>query len=152
MSFLNDLDKSRKAVLLLLDYFIDKGIVAYEANKGEQRRGDILIDGPPALGIEVKYDIMAARTKNLCFELSNGKRPTGIAATEADHVYYVVPHQQKVRIFVFDIQSLRSYLDKSTKVKIKKGGDGNRFDLGIVPIKDIVNDKVPLEDFILERN
>ena len=42
------------------------------------------------LTIEVKFDIKAAETGNLCFEFTNGKKPTGVCASKAEEIRYVL--------------------------------------------------------------
>ena len=114
----------------------------------EQKSGDIRIvfDATDiALNIEVKFDLMAEKTGNLCFELSNGKKLTGILDTSADEVFYVVPSGNTRRIFKFEIDKLRKYILKPENVISKKGGDNKKFDLALVSIDKIIEDGIPFE-------
>lgn len=92
---------------------------------------------------EVKYDIMAAKTGNLCFELSNGKKGTGLLSSAATYVIYVVPTEVKGEYNLFTFQ--RSWLinklflmslEKDKALRIVKGGDDNRFLLALISIND----------------
>lgn len=151
--FLSDLDRSREAVELLIDHFIDENFVAYELEgKEEQKFGDICLEqAEQIINVEVKYDIMAARTGNLCFEMSNGKKPTGIMTTKADRVLYVVPRKGFKEIFEFDPKELRKFIKGLPKKSIKKGGDGWRFKLAIVPIDNIIEKNIAIRKFEIKN-
>lgn len=151
MGFLSDLDKSAVAVNALIDHFKRGGFGVRELPKDEQKFGDIeLARDNIKTFVEVKYDIMAGRTGNLCFEKSNGKRATGIMETLADKVYYVVPGKGAKVVFGFSTAALREYLDKSDKVTIKSGGDRKKFVLALVAIADVIGDGLCEEFFTLE--
>ena len=151
-SFRKDLARSRDAVIAVLHHLIDDGRVAYELEgKEEQKRGDICLEGDDgALDIEVKYDIMAAETGNLCFEMSNGSKPTGIMITLADLIYYVVPRDGYKEVLVFKPCKLRKFIQDPSKVTIKNGGDKWKFILAIAPINDILEAGLAEETFRIE--
>jgi hypothetical protein len=153
VGFVKDMAASKEAVGLLMDFFADQGEVVVECDKATQQLGDIKLERPDGdVYVEVKYDIMAKRTGNLCFELANNKGATGITTTGATWVYYVVPCEGTQRlIFAFETAALRSFLDTSKCVKIKNGGDGKRFTLAIVSIKDIIA-SAPHKSFFLSAN
>lgn len=149
-NFKRDLAQSKTAVEIVKQYFTEDGADEIEElQKESQHKGDILViykAGPPdkwiKLYVEVKYDIYAARSGNLCFETSNGKKPTGIYATEAEVIHYVVPYEDHYTIFMFDAEELREYLATSTKVVKKRGGDKKRFEMDLVSISDLTDDCV----------
>jgi len=147
-SFKRDLEESKKGVKVAADYFSNKlSGVARELPKPEQGKGDFEVSG---LFVEVKFDLMAARTSNLCFEVSNGKKATGILATEADKIVYVVPMEDDrgYKLFVFRRDNLLNYLKDPNsigKFRFVRGGDNHRFSLAIVSIERIVEDKVAEE-------
>ena len=100
-----------------------------------------------ALTIEVKYDLMARKTGNLCFEIGNvtkkdGAKKTGIAATESKEVWYVTGTPDDYVVIRFNTVTLLQYLLYSlvtTKnVKVVNGGDQNRFTLLLVKAKSII--------------
>ena len=111
-----------------------------EHGKDKQHMGDISLERDTGLGeegftIEVKYDIMAEKTNNLCFETSNGKKITGVLATEADEIWYVVPNKEKFVIYQFITRSLVSWLNDDTnsgRIRVVNGGDKNKFILMLV--------------------
>lgn len=143
--FPKDLADSEKAVNAVLDHLIDNGQVAYHLEgKEEQKRGDIH-DETANVDIEVKYDIKSSETGNLCFEIDNGNKLTGICATTAHHIYYVLPHNGKFRLLRFLTDELKGYvLDPANKnVRFVKGGDRRKFNLALVSIDNIIADDVP---------
>ena len=154
MGFLRDRAESQLAVDKLLDFLIDRGYTAHELEgKKEQKSGDIRfytggnLDCP--VDIEVKFDKMSKRTGNMCFELANKKGITGIAATLADRVAYVCPVEDGFDVFFFVTSELKDFLfdtKNKSKVKMKNGGDGNKFLLALVKIDTIIS-----EDLFLER-
>jgi len=148
-SFRKDLSRSQEAVFAVMDHLIDQGHEVRELEgKEEQAFGDLAVkQAESQLNIEIKYDIMARRTGNLCFEKSNGKKSTGVMTTRADKIFYVVPQGRTKRVFVFDPTKLREYIEASPYVQIKNGGDGKRFILAIVKIDHVVADKLPDEVF-----
>lgn len=159
MGFLRDLGESQVAVDLLLDFLIDKGYVAHELEgKKEQRNGDIRfypkgdMDNP--MDIEVKFDKMSRRTGNMCFELSNSKKATGIASTLADRVAYICPIKNGgFDVFMFVTSELKDFLfnkKNASKVKIKKGGDGNKFSLALVKFDTIISEELFSERWSLD--
>lgn len=151
-NFKKDLDQSKEAVDAILDYLIDSGYPAFELiGKVAQKSGDIgyLNTKKIQRNIEVKFDIMAEKTGNLCFEMSNGKKPTGIMATLADYVYYVVPNGNIKQVYVFTTSKLRNYIQQPGNARITNGGDRRRFSLALVPINKVVKDKLPRKMFEL---
>lgn len=85
--------------------------------------------------IEVKYDEMALKSGNICFETSNGKKLTGIFASKAKEVWYVIPTINKgiYDIFIWPRKKLVDWLLKNQSlVKAVNGGDYNKFDLMLV--------------------
>lgn len=147
--FLSDYNKSQEAVDTLKTYFSSLGWSVRELSREEQKLGDLEISrGSELLNIEVKFDIMSKRTGNLCFEMSNGSRKTGILETQADRIYYVIPGKKHKNIFIFEPTKLRDYLESSNNVIIKNGGDKGKFILGLVKISNIIADEL-MEDFLV---
>ena len=98
--------------------------------------------------VEVKFDRMAEKTGNMCFEVTNGKGDmTGIAKTQADNVAYLVPgKEEKVSLFLFKAEALKKYLFdplNSKKIKHVKGGDRRAYGLMLVKISTLISDGVP---------
>lgn len=112
---------------------------------------DIVEDSksPNRLTIEVKFDIKANKTKNLCFEFTNGKIPTGVCVSKAHEIWYVLETDVagQYKIFKFQRAALLQYLlytsiTETSKLKVLYGGDNKKFGLIIVPIETIIKDNV----------
>lgn len=150
--FLSDLDRSQGAVQALTKHFELLGHEVRELPRAEQIKGDLELKGPGGLkNVEIKYDMMAARTGNLCFETSNGTKMTGIYKTEADFICYVVPRKDGKEVYVFNPRSLREYVETSSNVTIKNGGDKRKFILALVKLTDVIADGLVSEQLFLEN-
>lgn len=147
--FLSDLQRSRVAVNVLMDRYKSLGFDVKELlTKDEQRSGDFSItEDDTVLNIEVKFDEMAAKTGNLCFEMSNGSRMTGIMETMADIVMYAVPYEHGFNVYVFRTQELREFITNPQNVIIKNGGDKKKFVLALAKITSVVDSNLPNEIF-----
>ena len=100
-----------------------------------------------SIHIEVKFDKYATKSGNLCFELQDHKaRPSGIMATEANLMVFIVAkslNSKNKQIFEFDVPELRAFIEAhidTTVFKIVKGGDGNAFEMMLVPISEIIQE------------
>lgn len=158
-SFRKDLEDSKKGVGVAASYFAaNYNAVIRELPKAEQHKGDfevkprrILVGDfiePTTFCVEVKFDLMAAKTSNLCFEVDNGKKATGILATKAERIVYVVQQSGGFKLFIFRTPDLLAYLANtanSGKFRLVRGGDGKRFGMVIVPLTTIEADKVAEE-------
>lgn len=144
-NFRRDLAASHEAVEAIMEHLEEQGHKTEELPRERQGEGDIEVDGSDT--IEVKYDLYAKRSGNLCFEMSNGKKPTGIMTTQANSVYYVVPNGTGKNVYAFETAALRKYIQQPENVTIKKGGDKKKFDLALVPITKILEDELPFEVF-----
>jgi len=147
-NFRKDFASSLEAVDAIIEDFRSRGHDVEELPRERQIEGDIEINGEKT--IEIKFDLYAKRSGNLCFEMSNGKKPTGIMTTQADEVFYVVPNGTGKNVFVFDTEELRSYIQVPGNVTIKKGGDRRKFDLALVAITKIEEDELPKRTFKIE--
>jgi len=128
-NFRKDLEQSQIGVGVVKEHIVRS--VAYDTienlERDRQHEGDleIMLDDTPCT-IEVKYDMMAENTGNLCFEASNGKKATG----QADEVWYVVPDGDSFDIYKFETTKLVSFLNNpvnSDKIKVVNGGDRRKF-------------------------
>lgn len=92
-----------------------------------------------SIHVEVKFDKYANKSGNLCFEMFDHKgRPSGIFGTEA-HLMVFVLNQDLM--FEFSVPELRTFIQNhviSGKYRVVKGGDGNAFEMMLVPITDII--------------
>ncbi len=159
-SFRKDLEESKKGVKVAALYFANKfNAVIRDLPKAEQHKGDFEVTPPEkytgmgnveqsSFFVEVKFDIMAAKTGNLCFEVDNGKKATGIMSTKAERIIYVVPQTGGFKLYIFRTTNLLDYLSNSAqsgKFRFVRGGDSKRFGMLLVPLKTIEIDKVAEE-------
>jgi hypothetical protein len=110
-------------------------------NKTKSHDFMFLTDDEP-YKVEVKYDAAAKVYGNFCFEFQDHKgRDSGITATEADVVVYVLDEHN---VFEFDTKLLKRFVKKEISKPnsdIRMGGDGKAFKLLIVPITRIIKCK-----------
>lgn len=98
---------------------------------------DFAVDG---VKYETKYDEMAKDTGNICFEVSNGTKLTGIFASEAHFVFYIIPTNKAniYEVFKMNIVDLIAWLKSNEKLtRAVNGGDKSKFSLLLVK-KDVL--------------
>jgi len=141
--FLKDLDDGKAAEKFIGRLYKDNfypscDYVSYHIGK----QYDISFSFPrkESVHVEVKFDMYATKSGNLCFEMQDHKgRPSGIMATEAHLMVFVVAKniRSKKRVFEFDVPELRDFIEDhidTATYRIVKGGDGNAFEMMLVPI------------------
>ncbi len=151
-NFVNDKKQGDVAENVVLDMLASE----YPDRKFKQVQGrfsdyDIIEDSrrKNKLTIEVKFDIKAAATGNLCFEFTNGKKPTGVCVSKAQEIRYVLKTKRKNHfiILTFDRAELLAKLlyyaiTKPTKgIRLVYGGDRRAFGLILIPLKTIVEEE-----------
>ena len=119
--------------------------------KGKNSDYDIIEDSrrKDKVTVEVKFDLKAAETGNLCFEFTNGKKPTGVCVSKAKEIRYVLKTKRKNHYIVltFDRAALLAKLlfyavTKPTKgIRLVYGGDRRAFGLILIPLKTIVEEE-----------
>lgn len=151
--FLKDLEESKVAVSIVKAYLnkLHKGVKNLkigELERARQKEGDVEVISSCGISycVEVKYDIMAKKTGNMCFETHNKKGDlTGVSATEADEIHYVVPRDDGFFLHIFNTKSLRKYLynEKNiSKFRVVKGGDRKATSMILVKIDVLIEDEV----------
>lgn len=147
--FLKDLDDGKAAEKYIAKLYKENfyptcDYISYHIGKDY----DISFSFPrkDSIHVEVKFDKYAVKSGNLCFELQDHKgRPSGIMATKADLMVFIVAKslKSKKQIFEFDVPELRDFIEQhmdTTTYKIVKGGDGNAFEMMLIPITEIVKE------------
>ena len=147
--FLKDLDEGKGAEKYIADLYKESFYPTAYVTFYPSKEYDISFSFPrkESIHIEVKFDKYATKSGNLCFELQDHKgRPSGIMATEADLMVFLVAknlQSKDKQIFEFDVPALRDFIEDhidTTRFKIVKGGDGNAFEMMLVPIADIIQE------------
>jgi len=117
--------------------------------KGKNSDYDIVEDtrSKNKMTIEVKFDIKAQDTGNLCFEFTNGLKPTGVCVSKAEEIWYVLQTKEKqtYKIFRFKRAELLQYLLFNSilnpnKLRITYGGDRKSFGLIIIPLRTVIDE------------
>ena len=147
--FLNDLSDGKKAEKFIANlykknFYPTSDYTSFHIGK----EYDISFSFPrkASIHIEVKFDMYAVKSGNLCFETQDHRgRPSGIMATKAHLMVFIVAKsiQSKKEIFEFDVPALREFVEEhmdTAKYKIVKGGDGNAFEMMLVPITEIIKE------------
>jgi hypothetical protein len=134
--FLKDLEDSKVAVDVVKKFLkkLHKGpyeVIIADIEKERQAEGDIEVTSDSGISyrVEIKYDKMAQKTGNLCFETHNKKgKLTGISSTKAEEVFYVVPGDKGFTLYMFLTKELKAYLfDTANVSKFRSVNGGDRF-------------------------
>ena len=103
--------------------------------KGEEFVHDLVSNKGGAF--EVKLDRRAIETGNIALELAYRNKPSGINATEAHWLTYLIAKDGEiVGGYTFNVELLKKNIKKH-KFSTVYGGDSNASLLLLVPIKDI---------------
>jgi hypothetical protein len=147
--FLADLNDGKKAEKFIADLYKKRNPTSDYTTYNPSKEYDISLSFPrkDSLHIEVKFDKYATKSGNLCFEMFDHKgQPSGIMATEADLMVFLVAkslNDKNKMVFEFDVHKLRKFIEyhmDSGEYKIVKGGDGNAFEMMLVPIEEITKE------------
>ena len=96
-----------------------------------------------------KIEVKAERDKwkktgNIAIEIRYKGRPSGLSITEADWWIQLLTYEGKIEIgFMFKVSRLKQMVKnkiKKDKVCIMFGGDNNKSELVLIPIKEITED------------
>jgi hypothetical protein len=139
MPFQKDLKFGTKYEEIALNEYIE-----YETYKRPEKENmlyyDFLIND--TIKYEIKADRMAFKTKNLCIELFNNNKLSGLNTTEADYYIYFIINGDKIET-VYKIDT--TVLEELVKNKeIKSGGDNKKSKFVLLNI-DLV------KDYIIEK-
>lgn len=151
-NFVKDKQQGDLAEDIVLDLLKDEmPDTKFKKTKGKNSDYDIIEDSrrKDKLTVEVKFDIKAAQTGNLCFEFTNGKKPTGVCVSKAKEIWYVLKTRKKNHYIIIKfnraklLQNLLYYaVTKPTKgIRLVYGGDRGAFGLILIPLKTIVEEE-----------
>jgi len=139
MPFCNDLVFGTKYEEIALNEYIDYD--KYERPPKEKRLYyDFLITkGETLLKYEIKADRMAFKTHNLCIELFNNNKLSGLSSTEADYyIYFIINNNSVVRVYKIPTEVLKEIVKNR---EIKSGGDNRKSKFVLLNI-DIVKEYI----------
>ena len=91
-------------------------------------------------GSETKYEIKADRlsykTGNLCIEIANSGRPSGITSTKSDYWGYFVIKPYGYDLYLIPTEELKEMINPK-KYKVIRGGDGKNSESILIPISHL---------------
>lgn len=132
--FKRNLKKGKKYEQLALSYF-DYEKVYYP--DGNFKDYDFIIDDN--IKVEVKSDIQASFTGNLCIEYECNNKPSGISSTSADYWIYFINYKDHDECYKIPLKELIDICHK--KGRKVSGGDGGRSRCFLIK-KDIFKDYI----------
>lgn len=114
--------------LLLLDLLLQYGYDAKKNDDFDKRYEYDVYIVEPFISFEVKYDIMSAKTGNVCLEYHNSKKnePSGIMRSTADFWVHIVDEGDEPVLYLANRLALLESMDTIKPFKkIVAGGDKN---------------------------
>lgn len=141
--FLRDLKDGKRGETIAWHGLLNSGLYKKSPESPtSEKHGDFQVldvkNGMVPVNVEVKYDILAEKTGNMCFEFTNGKGTlTGILSTEADVVAYLLNNKSDYLLYMFCKNQLKSFLtdEVNTKfIRIVNGGDKKKFTMALAPV------------------
>lgn len=145
--FLDDLKRGEKGEAIAKDYFKFLGFKIRNVSKKQRKYYDFSIRREKLFyKIEVKFDEMAEKTGNMCFEMFDGNdNASGVLGTDSDYVVYIIPDnsvEDEVyhKILIIEASKLKSLLLNTSLgdlMRLTCGGDNRKFSMVLVPICEI---------------
>jgi hypothetical protein len=89
---------------------------------------------------EVKSEMNASKTGNICIEFSNSNMPSGINATKANYWVHYVLHDKVNNIYdlyIIPTSDLRDIINNKLYFRRMRGGDGGRAEFYLVKLNTI---------------
>lgn len=94
------------------------------------------------LKIEVKHDMKADRTGNICYELTSNGNIGCLARSQADYVFYITYKY----IYIIQLNKWRNYIEKANLKEINMGDGATGY---LCNSNELVNEKIAIRK---ERN
>ncbi len=131
--FLKDLETGNNGENKLLDFLNSKNV---KCKKGDGKKSDILLEDERV--IEVKFDIMSAKTNNIALEFYNSKqnKPSGISNTISNFWVFVLPCGQ---IWLSKTEELLRFSNNEAPLRIVFGAGDKNADLKLYKKEHILN-------------
>ena len=92
---------------------------------------DFISDG---IKYEVKSDRVAHRTKNLCIEIQNYGKPSGLSITQAEYYIYFIIHDNIYDVYKIPINILK---EKIINCKCIYGGDYKKSKFHLLKLNEV---------------
>jgi len=85
---------------------------------------------------EIKADRLSYKTGNVCIEIANCGRPSGITSTKSDYWGYFVIKPDGYDLYLIPTEELKEMINPK-KYKVLRGGDGKKSELILIPISHL---------------
>lgn len=153
MSFLNSKKYGDMAEIEVLNILKNKGLDC-KLNTDKSLKYDYdIISNNPTITFEVKMDLYATKSGNLCIEFFNSKknRPSGIMITKANYWIHVLIENENIVPYIIKVCELKNFINTILPHKtITNGGDKNA-DLFLYKKEDILPRFTLLSEFDLKE-
>ena len=121
-------------------------IMGFQTYKHETSKAikeyDIIVkyNAQTSIEFETKYEIKADRlsykTGNVCIEIANCGRPSGITSTKSDYWGYFVIQPDGYDLYLIPTEELKQMVNPKN-YKVIRGGDGKKSELILIPIRHL---------------
>jgi hypothetical protein len=121
-------------------------IMGFQTYKHETSKAikeyDIIVkyNAQTSIEFETKYEIKADRlsykTGNVCIEIANCGRPSGITSTKSDYWGYFVIKPDGYDLYLIPTEELKQMVNPKN-YKVIRGGDGKKSELILIPISHL---------------
>lgn len=153
MSFLNSKKIGDKAEIEVLNILRSIGLNCELNNNKELKYDYDIISSNPILTFEVKMDLYATKSGNICIEFFNSKKniPSGIMITKADYWIHVLIENEIMVPYIISVCELKKFISTTSPHKtITSGGDKNA-NLFLYKKEDILSKFILLSEFDLKE-
>lgn len=124
----NDIKRGKLAETRVADLLIASGYEVSWSPKGCKEHDLMVKKGRKKFTVEVKYDLMAAKTSNIAIEYHNPKSniPSGISATKSNIWAHCIKDDDNIVVFITATAALVEWVATQTPKRIVElGGDAN---------------------------
>ena len=108
----------------------------HETNKAIKEYDIIVKHNTNETKYEIKADRLSYKTGNVCIEIANSGRPSGITSTKSDYWGYFVIKPDGYDLYIIPTEELKEMINPK-KYKVLRGGDGKKSELILIPISHL---------------
>ena len=108
----------------------------HETNKSIKEYDIIVKHNGNETKYEIKADRLSYKTGNVCIEIANCGRPSGITSTTIDYWGYFIIKSDGYDLYLIPTEELKQMV-YSKQYKVIRGGDGKKSDLMLISIRHL---------------
>ena len=136
MDFNTANEKSKEYELKLVELLNIRDYIQSPSNKQFKEFDIMTFTRNDVISYEIKVDFRARQTGNFFMEISCSGNDSGIYSTKADYYAIFTPLMKQTNLYIIPVSELKRIKDKyAIKLKCVKGGDGNRSQGLLLPIR-----------------